>query len=168
VTALPAAARLAALYALVRPTSKQRELRNVRHAKKAATNWVQTDHQAAHKADPGPAGHLALARHVASYVGTQAAVVAVGARVFGIRLTPGRAAAALAVSAVSHYVADRRTPLRNAADALARAVGERDGSAFVRLADHGLNGAYALDQSWHHAFELLAVGILATGPAARD
>lgn len=154
-SALPAA-RLAALYALVRPASD------------VADHWVQTDHQAAHKADPGAAGHLALARHVASYVGTQAAVVAVGSRVLGIRITPGRAVAALAVSAVSHYVADRRVPLRKAADALARAVGEKDGSSFVRLADYGLNGAYALDQSWHHAFELLAVGILATGPAARD
>lgn len=155
-TELPAAARLAALYALVRPASDVADL------------WLQTDHQAAHKADPGRAGHAALARHIASYVGTQAAVVAVGSRVLGIRITPGRAAAALAVSAVSHYVADRRTPLRQAADALARAVGGRDGSAFVRLAAHGLNGAYLLDQSWHHAFELLAVGILATGPAARD
>jgi hypothetical protein len=153
---LSAAARLAALYALVRPASD------------VADHWVQTDHQAAHKADPGPAGHRALAAHVASYVGTQAAVVAVGARVLGIRITPGRAAAALAVSAVSHYVADRRTPVRALADALARRVGEADGSRFVRLADHGINGAYALDQSWHHAFELLAVGILATGPAARD
>lgn len=153
--ALPAA-RLAALYALVRPASD------------LADHWVQTDHQAAHKADPGGAGHRALAAHVASYVGTQAAVVAVGARVFGIRITPGRAVAALAVSAVSHYVADRRTPLRKVADALARAVGEEDGSSFVRLADHGMNGAYSLDQSWHHAFELAAVAILATGPAARD
>lgn len=152
-TDLPAAARLAALYALVRPASD------------VADHWVQTDHQAAHKADPGRAGHWALTKHVASYVGTQAAVVAIGARTFGIRVTPGRAAAALALSAVSHYVADRRTPLRKTADALARAVGEKDGSAFVRLADHGINGAYALDQSWHHAFELAAVAILATGPA---
>lgn len=153
--ALPAA-RLAALYALVRPASD------------VADHWVQTDYQAAHKADQGAAGHWALTKHVATYVGTQAAVVAVGARVLGIRITPGRAAAALAVSAVSHYVADRRTPIRALADALARRTGEPDGSRFVRLADHGLNGAYALDQSWHHAFELAAVAILATGPASRD
>lgn len=147
-TALPAA-RLAALYALVRPASD------------VADHWLQSDHQARHKADPGPAGHRALAAHVASYVGAQAVVVAAGARVLGIRITPGRAAAAVAVSAVSHYVADRRWPVRRLADATRK-------GAFVRLADHGMNGAYALDQSWHHAFELAAVTILATGPAARD
>jgi hypothetical protein len=143
-----AAFRLAALYALVRPASD------------VADHWVQTDHQAQHKALPGWEGRRNCAAHVASYVGTQAAVVAVGARVLGIRITPARAAAALAVSAVSHYVADRRTPVRALADATGK-------GKFVRLADHGINGAYALDQAWHHAFELLAVAILATGPAAR-
>lgn len=155
-TDITAAARLGALYALVRPASD------------VADHWVQSDYQAVTKDKPGREGRAACAAHVLSYVGTQAAVVAVGARVLGIRITPGRAAAALAVSAVTHYIADRREPLRRCADAVARLQGEKDGSAFVRMTSHGINGANKLDQAWHHAAELLAVAILATGPAARD
>ncbi|MEU8511618.1 hypothetical protein AB0C76_08535 [Kitasatospora sp. NPDC048722] len=58
-------------------------------------------------------------------------------------------AAALALSAVTHYIADRREPLRRLADATGK-------GRFVRLADHGMNGAYALDQAWHHAAETVA------------
>lgn len=140
------AARMGALYALTRAASD------------VADHWVQSDHQAAHKGKPGWEGRRNCAAHVLTYVGTQALVVGVGARILGIRITPGRAAAALAVSAVTHYIADRRTPLRKAADAVARLQGAPE-SAFVRLADHGMSGAYALDGAWHHAAELIAVTV---------
>ncbi|MFF1799472.1 hypothetical protein ACFVXQ_35590, partial [Kitasatospora sp. NPDC058263] len=124
-----------------------------------ADHWIQTDHQAATKGQhdhtdgqSSAAGRRACAAHVATYTATQAAVLLGGARLLGVRLRPGPVAAALALSAVTHYAADRREPLRRLADATG-------GSRFVRLADHGLNGGYLLDQSWHHAFETCAAFI---------
>ncbi|MEV7179208.1 hypothetical protein [Kitasatospora sp. NPDC093679] len=138
------AARFAAAYALLRSSAD------------LADHWIQTDHQAQNKGQhdhnegqSSAAGRRACAAHVASYTATQAAALLLGTRLLGVRLRPGHVAAALALSAVTHYVADRREPLRRIADA----TGSR---AFVRLADHGLNGAYLLDQSWHHTFETAA------------
>ncbi|MFF2039009.1 hypothetical protein ACFVVX_01170 [Kitasatospora sp. NPDC058170] len=143
------AARFAASYALLRAAAD------------VADHWIQTDHQAAtkgqHNHNPGhssTAGRRACAAHVAVYTATQAAVLIAGTRLLGIRLRPVPVAAALALSAVTHYVADRREPLRRLADSTGK-------SRFVRLADHGLNGGYLLDQSWHHAFETCAALIAA-------
>ncbi|MEV7217908.1 hypothetical protein AB0O31_33040 [Kitasatospora cineracea] len=128
----------------------------MRHVNKAATNWVQTHRQALtkgqHDHNPGQssaAGRAACAAHVVTYTATQAAVLLVGARVLGIHLRPGRVAAALALSAATHYIADRREPLRHAAEAIGK--GE-----YYALADFGMNGAYALDQATHHALETVA------------
>ncbi|MET9176742.1 hypothetical protein ABZX88_00705 [Kitasatospora aureofaciens] len=138
------AARFAASYALLRAAAD------------VADHWIQTDHQACTKGQhdhndgqSSAAGRRACAAHVATYTATQAAVLLAGTRLLGIRLRPGPGAAALAVSAITHYIADRREPLRRLADATGK-------GNFVRLADHGMNGAYALDQAWHHAFETCA------------
>jgi hypothetical protein len=55
------------------PTPDQRELRNVRHAKKAAPNWIQSDHQAVtkgqHDENDGQSsrtGRIACTAHVIS------------------------------------------------------------------------------------------------------
>ncbi|MFB7617159.1 hypothetical protein [Kitasatospora sp. NPDC056181] len=138
------AARFAAVYALLRASAD------------VADHWVQTDHQAATKGQHdhnegqrSAAGRQACAAHVAAYTAAQAAALIAGSRLLGVRLRPGPVAAALALSAATHYVADRREPLRRLADATGK-------GNFVRLADHGMNGAYALDQAWHHAFETCA------------
>ncbi|MFB7904850.1 hypothetical protein ACFC1T_00275 [Kitasatospora sp. NPDC056076] len=135
------AARFAAAYALLRGSAD------------IADHWIQSDHQATTKGQDGAAGRWACAAHVASYTAVQGAVLLGGARLLGLRLRPGPVAAALALSAASHYVADRRAPLRRVADATGK-------GAFVRMADHGLNGAYLLDQAWHHAFETCAALIV--------
>ncbi|WP_371480553.1 hypothetical protein [Kitasatospora sp. NBC_00315] len=141
------AARFAASYALFRAAAD------------VADHWIQSDHQATVKGQhyhtdgqSSAAGRRACAAHVAAYTATQAGALLLGSHVLGIRLKPGPVVAALAVSAVTHYVADRREPLRRLADATGK-------SAFVRLADHGMNGAYCLDQAWHHAFETAAAVI---------
>ncbi|MFI8083803.1 hypothetical protein ACIF6L_23730 [Kitasatospora sp. NPDC086009] len=138
------AARFAASYALIRAAAD------------VADHWIQTDHQATTKGQhdhndgqSSAVGRRACAAHVAAYTAAQGAVLLAGTRLLGIRLRPIPVAAALALSAVTHYVADRREPLRTLADATGK-------SRFVRLADHGMNGAYALDQAWHHAFETCA------------
>jgi hypothetical protein len=82
---------------------------------------------------------------------------AVGAAYLGLHLDPALTAVGLGVSAVSHYVADRRAPLRRIADAL----GKR---RFVRVAAGGINGAYLLDQAWHRCFLVWSALIIAAGP----
>ncbi|WP_457029245.1 hypothetical protein [Kitasatospora sp. P5_F3] len=138
------AARFAAAYALLRAAGD------------LADHWVQTDHQASNKGQHDhndgqscAAGRRACAAHVATYTATQTAALLIGSRVLGVRLRPGPVAVALALSAVTHYAADRREPLRRLADATGKAN-------FVRLTDFGMNGAYALDQAFHHTFETAA------------
>ncbi|MEU8512064.1 hypothetical protein AB0C76_10805 [Kitasatospora sp. NPDC048722] len=138
------AARFAASYALLRAAAD------------VADHWIQTDHQASTKGQhdhndgqSSTAGRRACAAHVATYTATQGAALLAGTRLLGVRLRPGPVAAALALSAVTHYIADRREPLRHLADATGK-------GNFVRLADHGMNGAYALDQAWHHTAETIA------------
>ncbi|MFD5436614.1 hypothetical protein ACFWJ4_31250 [Kitasatospora sp. NPDC127067] len=141
---LDRAARFTASYALLRAAAD------------VADHWVQSDHQAVTKGQhdhndgqSSAAGRRACAAHVASYTATQAAALLAGTRLLGVRLRLVPTIAALALSATTHYIADRREPLRKLADATGK-------GNFVRLADHGMNGAYALDQAWHHAFETAA------------
>lgn len=70
--------------------------------------WVQTDHQAKHKGDPGADGAWQCFLHVWAYVGTQAAVLAIAGYALGLKLSVLGFLTALAVSGVTHYVADRR------------------------------------------------------------
>ncbi|ORT47186.1 hypothetical protein [Frankia sp. KB5] len=116
----------------------------------------QTDAQAAAKAAPGRAGWTALGRHVGAYHAVMAGMVAVTARTVGMPVTGRGLAAGLAVSAATHALWDRRTPVRW--------IQDHTGSAdFARLADHGLNGAYLSDQALHvgslWAAALVAVAI---------
>jgi len=68
---------------------------------------VQRDTDAAAKGKPGHEGAAACARHVRSYALTQAAALWAAHRAFGLGLTPGRAAAGVALSALTHYATDR-------------------------------------------------------------
>ncbi|MEW2379298.1 helix-turn-helix transcriptional regulator [Micromonospora sp. NPDC047812] len=127
-------------------------------AHQVADHWVQTQHQATHKGcDPehGRAGHphcsvwrsrWHCAAHVATYTLTAAVALLFLMAGTGLRLDPWAVTVGLTVSAVSHYVADRRVPLRRLADALGKdpAWLERGG------------GLYALDQSWHIGFLFVA------------
>jgi hypothetical protein len=119
-----------------------------------ADHWVQTDAQARTKGGTGWRARLACARHVATYTATQALALTVAARRLRVSLSPGSTVAALAVSAVTHYVADRRTPLRR----MAEATGS---GPFYELNTGGLNGAYLLDQSWHYGWIFVAALVAA-------
>lgn len=109
---------------------------------------IQSCDQAAKKGAPDSAalaagghpwrGWSACAGHVATYTVTAlVAVLAVAWRA-GIDLSPAALLAGLAVSAVTHYVADRRTPLRRIADRVGA-------GRFYRLNAAGMNGACLLD-----------------------
>lgn len=132
-------------------------------AHQVADHWVQTERQARDKGLPGWRGRLACLGHVATYTLTAAVFLAAMAWRCDLHLPPGRLGLALAVSAVTHYVADRRTPLRR----LAALAGHRD---FYRLGAcrNGRDdnpslgtGAYALDQSFHYLWLFVAALILA-------
>lgn len=84
--------------------------------------WIQTAHQSSDKDQPGWPGRRACAAHVATYTAVGGAALAATAAATGARPRPGRVAAGLAFSAVTHYVLDRREPLR----ALARRCGKAD------------------------------------------
>lgn len=130
-------------------------------------HWIQTDHQAGRKGDPGVAGALACAGHVAGYTAaTTAAVVAV-TRATGTRVPLRALLAGQMVIAASHYVMDRRP--------WGRAIMRRAGKG--RFAELGTpregrddnptlgTGAYALDQSWHLGWA--AVAALVTAALSR-
>lgn len=129
--------------------------------------WVQTDCQAVRKGwhkgdlvatgpgeDPEPVrshwvGRLACGRHVAGYVAAQlVALVAAGA-VCGLRWGLGGLLGGLAVSAATHYWADRRSPLERLSDRLGKGEFYRRGEGLGR-------GSFHLDQAWHHGWEFVA------------
>jgi hypothetical protein len=143
-----AAARFAATYAALTASHE------------IADHWVQIDSQATAKGQPGPAGARACAAHVATYTATQAAALLAADRLLGMRLNWKRAALSLAVSAVTHYVADRqgghwRDKHPRGVVRLAAATGhagwlERDPGA-----------GYLMDQAWHKGWIAVAAAIAA-------
>ncbi|MEU7176531.1 XRE family transcriptional regulator [Micromonospora aurantiaca] len=115
-------------------------------AHQVADHWVQTQWQADCKSEPGWLGRLACAAHVATYTLTAAVTLTTVVLATGLRLDLWGVAVGLAVSAVSHYIADRRTPLRRLAEVLGK-----DPHWLTRG-----GGMYALDQSWHYGFLFIA------------
>lgn len=160
-TATDRAARFASAYALLRAAAGIGDM------------WVQTDTCARVKGatDASPVidrdeqsgaetvhgtrqGQLVCAHHCLTYTATQAGALLIGSHLLGLRLKPGRVAAALAVSLTTHYIADRREPLRR----LANATGK---SAFYQRLSP-ICGSFELDQAWHHGWETAAALLLAS------
>lgn len=148
-------------------------------AHQVGDHWVQTHHQAVAKADSGWSGRLACARHVATYTATAVVLLAAVALLLPMPLSVAGVAVGQAVSAVTHYWADRRTPLLWLAVVLHKSrfyflgmprpdmpdVPVRGGpvGATVPHDNPSLGtGAYALDQSWHVFWLLVAALITAT------
>ncbi|AGZ39604.1 DUF3307 domain-containing protein [Actinoplanes friuliensis] len=120
-------------------------------AHQVADHWIQTQHQADHKGGPGWPGRLACLAHVTTYTLTALAALLALVLVLALPLDPARVAAGLAVSAFTHYLADRRIPLRRMADAIGKNAD---------WLDHG-GGMYALDQSLHYLFLFVAALVIA-------
>lgn len=80
-------------------------------AHNVADHWVQTGHQAGTKGRAGWPGRRACAAHVATYTATTAGAVAGLDRALGLGITPRALLAGQVISALTHYWADRRTPL---------------------------------------------------------
>ena len=112
--------------------------------------WVQTNTQATTKTLPGRVGRRACLAHVTTYTITAVLVLTVVAWRLDLVLDPGRAAIGLGVSAVTHYLADRRVLLRRLA-----VLAHHDGPWL----DTG--GLALMDQSWHIAW-LFAAALIMT------
>jgi hypothetical protein len=131
-------------------------------AHQVADHWVQTQWQADHKGQPGWLGRAACLGHVVSY--TTAAIVALGLLTWrtGWHPTEWRYHTGIMVSAVTHYAADRRGPLRWLADRTGSRVFYRLGTPREGRDDNPTlgTGAYALDQSWHIGWLFIAALII--------
>jgi hypothetical protein len=129
-------------------------------AHEVADHWLQTRHLAFANGAAGRRGRVACAMHVATLTATKVLVLGVVAVLTGVGLEPWAVAVGLGVDAVSHYWADRQTTLV----ALADRIGKGE---FVRLGDGAAapvgTGAYALDQSWHMGWLLVAALLVSVG-----
>jgi hypothetical protein len=122
-----------------------------------ADYWVQTSGQAARKGLPGWPGRSACAAHVATYTATLTVFISVAHLVLALPLGLGWIFAGLAVSAVTHYVADRRTPLEKLALRIPGKI------SFYRTGDGLATGAALLDQAWHWGWLFVSALVVAGG-----
>jgi len=120
----------------------------------------QTDAQTAAKAKPGREGWSALGRHIAQYHTVMGLMVATTVKTTGLRVSPGRLAAGLAISAATHALWDRRKPV-------VWLVTHTGSPAFAKLAGHGMNGPYLADQALHKACLWLAAIVASGGERTR-
>ncbi|MFB9906292.1 transcriptional regulator [Allokutzneria oryzae] len=120
-------------------------------------HWGQTSHQAANKGRCGSrtenrAGRLACASHVATYTAGTALTTLLVALVFAdVAVSPLGFVVGQAVSALTHYWADRRHTLARLAAATGKAGFYALGAPRPGRDDNPSlgTGSYALDQSWH-------------------
>lgn len=127
-------------------------------------HWVQTSTQSATKGRPGWTGRLAGARHVATLTATKLVVLLPVAVLLGLSLSTLGLIAGLGIDAVSHWWADRRSTLAWLAKATGKAEFYQLGTPRPGRDDnpHIGTGAYALDQSFHHLWLLIAAVLIAT------
>jgi hypothetical protein len=140
-----------------------------------ADHVVQTDQQAATKAT----SWRGMAGHIGGYQLTQAAALA-ALRPLGVRPSWRRALAAVALSAGTHALLDRRWPvvrllertgsarfsqpvLEGQAATVVWAPGHPDAVAVVEGRPLPLHGPYLADQALHHACLAVAAYVLAGG-----
>lgn len=132
-------------------------------------HWLQTHRQAMTKAGAGWPGRLADLRHVAVLAAAKVALIALAHAVIGLPIT-GYLAPALAVDAISHYWADRRSTLVAICRAMDRVLPSWGKVEFSRLGaprpgrdDNPVlgTGLYSMDQAWHIAWLFVAALIAA-------
>lgn len=132
-------------------------------AHQVADHWVQTQHQADHKHEEGWSGRWACTKHVLTYTATAAVAIVAASLATGWTPSLLSVVAGLAVSGITHYIADRRTPLRWMADRTGAGRFYRLGAPRQGRDDNPSlgTGAYALDQSWHIGWLFVAALIIA-------
>ncbi|WP_282798074.1 hypothetical protein [Streptomyces sp. CC224B] len=135
-------------------------------AHEGADHLVQRDSHAVAKGLPGPDGRRACARHVAEYTAVQAAALLLADRGLGLRLNWRYAAAGLALSAGTHYLADRsggrwgEDPKEMQTTGMVR-LAHRLGKGTWMLRDP--QAGYRYDQAWHKVCIAIAAAFAAAG-----
>lgn len=131
-------------------------------AHQVADHWVQTNTQACRKGTPGRLGGLACTAHVASYTVTALLVMVAVTGVLGVPVVVWRLVAGLAVSAATHWLIDRRWPLYWLAEHTGRRAFLQVGAPRAGRDDNPTlgTGLYALDQSAHYLFLLVAALVM--------
>ncbi|MFK8851317.1 hypothetical protein [Streptomyces sp. Ac-502] len=105
-------------------------------------------------------------RHVGSYTLTQALAVAAADRGLGLRLDWRYAAAGLAVSAVTHYAADRsggrwtEDPEKQQTTRMVRFAHRTGQGGWLSSTPQA---GYQYDQAWHKGWITIAAGVVAAG-----
>lgn len=102
-------------------------------------------------------GRRACAHHTITYTATQAFAVVVGNKALGLGIPPARIVAGLTISGVTHYIADRRRPVRR----LAELMGPEKLEFYQTTAP--ICGAFELDQALHRGVEAIAAVIMGRG-----
>lgn len=109
----------------------------------------QTDHQAAHKADPGPRGWRANLDHAGTHVATCAVALLTGMVLLDLSVSVWSAVVALAWIGGTHAFIDRRWPVRWWMDRFGQSAWAANG------------GAAHVDQTAHVIALALAALVLA-------
>lgn len=134
-------------------------------AHKLADYWLQDGLTAHRKGEPGRAGASFCVYHVLVLTATQAVFLAAPALLGLVTIeTRWQLLGGLAVNAVSHYVLDRREPLRRLMDAVGKGEFYRLGMPREGRDDNVClgTGQHALDQSGHFVFAWIAALIMAS------
>ncbi|WP_329573867.1 transcriptional regulator [Streptomyces sp. NBC_01361] len=127
-------------------------------------HWVQSSHQSAHKGLPGWVGRLAGARHVATLTATKLVVLLPVVWLLDLSVSVLGMVLGLGIDAVTHWWADRRTTLAWLAKVTGKGEFYRLGAPRAGMGDNPSlgTGAYALDQSLHHLWLLVAALLIST------
>ncbi|MCM2427551.1 DUF3307 domain-containing protein [Streptomyces sp. RKAG337] len=126
-------------------------------------HWVQSSAQSAAKGRPGWPGRLADTRHVVTLTLTKLAVLLPAAALLGLHLSVWGLLVGLGVDALTHWWADRRSTLARLAALTGKSEFYRLGALRPDRDDNPTlgTGAYALDQSFHHLWLLVAALLIA-------
>ncbi|THA22758.1 hypothetical protein E6R18_32955 [Streptomyces sp. A1277] len=125
--------------------------------------WVQRDAEAVAKGGHGAEGRAACARHVASYTATQALALLAANRVLRLGLDWRRAAAGLAVSAVTHYAADRSGGRWREEGPSTRLVRFARATGHAGWLERDPGAGPLLDQAWHKGWIAVAAVVAGGG-----
>lgn len=141
--------------------------------------WVQRDEDAQHKGDAGARGRLHCLFHVCSYLMTQNVMLVAAMFLLDVKVSPLGGLAALTVSGVTHYMADRRehglmfklARLLPSTKELLQLGRPRQLRVDARWIDDSYDavldnpqlatGAWALDQAWHIFWGVFVAALLA-------
>ncbi|WP_037616377.1 DUF3307 domain-containing protein [Streptomyces aureus] len=131
-------------------------------AHEVGDHWIQTDELAVHKGRANSNGAKACTEHVLTYTATQAAALYAVQRATGMRLSWRRAALALAVSAATHYIADRQGGhwQDEHPRGIVRVAAATGHAGWLQRDPHA---GYLMDQAWHKGWILIAALIAAGG-----